>query len=531
MPMSTRSVATWIALALTCCAAAAFVVAGGPAHASTRRVQARPAGVVTKPSLTPALASPSPSPTPTSTATPSMSPSASPSSATASPSTSPSTSVPPSGQDSGGCGWFDMSCKVKQSINNWFKDLVKSAINPVFGMLGKSLLATPQLDEWSRVQGLWTGSLVVANACYVLLVVIGGLTLMGHQSLQSSYTVKDIAPRLVVGMVASNISLLLIGKAITFANALSAALLGQGVDPDAAAGQLQKIILHALNPGDVGIFIVIVGIWAVSLGTILLVIYIVRLMLTILLIAAAPLALACHALPQTEGLAKLWWQALAGVLGIQVAQALVFITAMKVLFTTDMVTWFGVHTPSAQVNLWIAVCLMYILIRIPSWISRMVWQGGLSRSPIVRAAKTAATIVIFRGMLGKIGASRSAAKTSPPRQPAGSTRGTPPSGPPPAPPPPASPPPGPPPSSGPEPRWAHPDRRWMPPDPEWHARVHQGRPDADSVSEQQRWGNPATTWTPPYAGDSRKPPPAPPKRPPTPPPKQPDPSRPWKRPN
>ena len=517
-----RRLASRLFLALVCCAAVLAIAV--PARAGTWLPQDEAAAVATT-APTPAPPSGSPAPTPTSTPLPSASPSTSSPADTASPGAGSPPATPP-GQDSGGCGWFDVSCKVKQAINNWFKDLVKSAINPVFGMLGKGLLATPQLDGWSRVQGLWTGSLVVANACYVLLVVIGGLTLMGHQSLQSSYTVKDIAPRLVVGMVASNISLLLIGKAITFANALSAALLGQGVDPDAAAGQLQKIVLHALNPADVGIFIVILGIWAVSLGTILLVIYIVRLMLTILLIAAAPLALACHALPQTEGLAKLWWRALAGVLGIQVVQALVFITAIKVLFTTDMVTWFGVHTPRDQVNLWIAVCLMYVLIRIPSWISKMVWQGGLSRSPIVRAAKTAATIVIFRGMLGKLGASRSAAKA-----PAGGAR---PSWPlPPAPPtsaPPGPPPPGLPPTAEPEPRWAHPDQRWMPPDPEWHAYVHQGRPDADSVAEQQRWGDPATTWTPPYAGDWRGPPPAPPRRPPDPVPHQPDPNRPWRRP-
>jgi hypothetical protein len=436
--------------------------------------------------------------------------------------------VPPTGQDAGGCGWFDVPCKVKQSINGWFKDLVKSAINPVFGMLGNSLLATPQLDQTSRVQGLWTGSLVVANACFVLLVVIGGLSLMGRQTVQTSYTVKDIAPRLVLGMVGANVSLLLIGKAITFANALSAALLGPGVNPEQAAGQLQKIMLHAVTPTDVAMFVVAGTTWAVILGLILVLIYIVRIMLVILLIAAAPLALACHALPQTEGLAKLWWRAFAGVLAIQVAQSLVFITAMKVLFTTDMVTWFGWRTPRNQVDMWIAVCLLYILVRIPSWISRLVWRGRLSSSPIVRAAKTIAMIVVFRGLLGKASASIAGAAKTPQRRQLPPGGGTPSRALPPGPPP-TTPPPPPQPQA--QPRWAHPDGRWMPPDPDWYERVHRGRPDADSISEQQRWGNPDTTWTPPYAGDWRKPPPPPPKRPPPAQSYQPDPSRPWKRPN
>ncbi|WP_395108348.1 hypothetical protein [Actinomadura sp. SCN-SB] len=415
-----------------------------------------------------------------------------------------------------------MTCRVEHAVNGWFKSLVTSAINPVFDMLGTSLLATPRLDQMPRVSGLWNGSLVIANTVFVLFVLAGGLILMGHQSVQTSYTVKDIAPRLVIGVVLANISLLLVGHAIELANGLSAALLGQGVNPDQVADQFKKIIVHAINPGDVGIFIVLVVIWAVLLAVILTFVYVIRVMLTILLIAAAPLALMCHALPQTEPLAKLWWRAFAGVLAIQVAQALVFITAMKVVLTTDMVTWFGVRTPGDQIDLWIAMCLLYILVRIPSWISRQVWQGGLSRSPLVRAGKTIAMLLIFRGAFAKLKAGRSAAGGTRPTPPAPGPTPTPP-------PPPPHPPPPPQPEPQPQPRWGHPDQRWMPPDPAGHERAHRGRPDPDSTGQQQRWGNPNTTWTPPHAGDWRKPPPSPrrpaPERRVWPPP---DPGQPWK---
>jgi hypothetical protein len=42
----------------------------------------------------------------------------------------------------------------------------------------------------------------------------------------------------------------------------------------------------------------------------------VRIVITTLLVAVAPLALACHALPHIEGAARLWWRALAAVLGV-----------------------------------------------------------------------------------------------------------------------------------------------------------------------------------------------------------------------
>jgi hypothetical protein len=401
-----------------------------------------------------------------------------------------------------------VSCRVGQAINGWFKGLVASAINPVFDKLGTSLLATPRLDQMPRVTGLWSGSLVIANSCFVLLAVIGGMIVMGHQTVQTSYTVKDIAPRLVIGVVLANVSLLLVGHAIDLANALSAALLGQGVNPDQAAGQLKKIILHSLNLGDVGIFLVLVVIWAVLLGTILTFIYVIRIMLTILLIAAAPLALACHALPATEQLAKLWWRAFAGVLAIQVAQALVFITAMRVALTTDMVTIFGFRTPGDQVDLWITLCLLYILVRIPSWISKMVWQSGLRTSPITRTARTIATLIIFRGVLGTSAGSKAAGPPGPP---------------------PVQPTPPPPPPPEPQPRWSQGDQRWMPPDPPWHDHTQRGRPAPDSPGQQQSWGDPNTTWTPPHSGDWRRPPPRrrqpPPDRPAWPPPDQ---NRPWK---
>jgi hypothetical protein len=94
-----------------------------------------------------------------------------------------------------------------------------------------------------------------------------------------------------------------------------------------------------------------------------------------LLTAAAPLALACHALPHTEGLAYLWWRAITGVLGVQAAQALVMITALRVFFTSEPVL-FGHHQTKALFDLLLVVCLLYVLIRIPSWVSRMVFGSG-----------------------------------------------------------------------------------------------------------------------------------------------------------
>ncbi len=41
-----------------------------------------------------------------------------------------------------------------------------------------------------------------------------------------------------------------------------------------------------------------------------------------------------HALPPTDGLARLWWRGMTAALGVQVAQALVLATSMRVFFSS-----------------------------------------------------------------------------------------------------------------------------------------------------------------------------------------------------
>lgn len=285
------------------------------------------------------------------------------------------------------CSAFDVGCKVSEGINNWFRDLAKSAIKPVFDSLGQNLLVTPQVDQFPRVQQIWTTNVVIANTAFVLLIVAGGVIVMGHETLQTSYTVKDIAPRLVVGMIAANASATLAGKAIEIANALAAALLGDGVSLVLAEKMIKARLDDSLVTG--GAFVILTVLVAVVMAVVLAAIYVVRLTLTVLLVAAAPLALALHALPQTEGLARLWWRALTGVLAIQLCQALVFVVALKVLLVPDG----GLVDDESQTwDLLIIICLLYVLIRIPAWITAQIWHSGARPGLVQRFAR----IVVYR---------------------------------------------------------------------------------------------------------------------------------------
>jgi len=61
----------------------------------------------------------------------------------------------------------------------------------------------------------------------VLFVMAGGFIVASRETLQTSYGLKEIAPRVVVAGVAANVSLLVAGKAIEAVNALTAAIAGQ----------------------------------------------------------------------------------------------------------------------------------------------------------------------------------------------------------------------------------------------------------------------------------------------------------------
>jgi hypothetical protein len=161
-------------------------------------------------------------------------------------------------------------------------------------------------------------------------------------------------------------------KGIEIANALAQSVMGGGVDATTAADTLKNLVLGSLNGG---IFIIFIGLALAGMLLALLVTYIVRVALTLLLIAGAPLVLMFHALPQTEGIAYWWYKAYGGVLVIQVGQSGVLIIAFRVFLAPGGFTLFG-PTVSGLANLLIAIALLYILFKIPFWILGSLRGGG-----------------------------------------------------------------------------------------------------------------------------------------------------------
>lgn len=268
-------------------------------------------------------------------------------------------------------GFFDVPGKVRQAINDWFRGLVEDALSPGLELLGRTVLATPQVTGLPRVREVWQVTLGIANALLVLVVMAAGALAMTHETVQTRYALKDLLPRLALAAVASNASLAISGQLIGFANELSAGLLLGPDDPGKASERLEGFVGGAVSDG--GIFLILLGLACAVLTVVLLILYVIRAAVVVLLVCAAPLMLLAHALPQTDGLARLWWRSMAAALTVQVAQALTLGAALHIFFAPDGRGTLGLGTSGTLIDLLIVICLLWVMIKIPFWAKELAF--------------------------------------------------------------------------------------------------------------------------------------------------------------
>ncbi len=340
-----------------------------------------PAGTPAGPDAGGGVAPPAARPAPDAPDDPGTDPAAGQPDRTPTPTPGPSPLPPPATGDGGGglFGWLDIPGRIAQAINGWFSDLVEAALEPTLRLLGRTVLSTPDVTVQPRVVELWQGSVVIANSVFLLVLTVGGIAVMGHDSVQTRATAKELAPRMVIGFGMANLSLTLLGIAIRLANALSAALTGQRLDADGTA----QLLLTVLTAGRVtSIFLILLGLVVAGLAAMLVVGWIVRITVMMLLAVAGPLLLIWHGLPWTEGAAALWWRAVAGCLAIQIGQSLLIILGLRILLSGDGA---GGLLPAgdALVNILVAAAVLYTAIRLQGWVAQLVLRGGGGRSMVL----------------------------------------------------------------------------------------------------------------------------------------------------
>ncbi|WP_329562025.1 hypothetical protein [Kitasatospora sp. NBC_01266] len=244
-------------------------------------------------------------------------------------------------------------------------------VEPVINGVVRALLITLDPAFSGRVRELWEAMRVIAMTGYGLFVLATGLTVMTHGSVQQRWSAQELLPRLVLGIAASNLSLTLCSTMLTLANALTVAIFGNGVSADDVAGTLIGLILaQVTNTG--APYMLVIQLVALTLAGTLLVTALMRTAGIVLLTVGSALMLACHGHPASDGIARLWWRAYLGCLGTQIVQALALLVCVKALLDPGNYGLVPITKSTPLVNLMLICCTLYLLIKIPSWIRRIV---------------------------------------------------------------------------------------------------------------------------------------------------------------
>ncbi|WP_280922833.1 hypothetical protein, partial [Streptomyces sp. MZ04] len=300
------------------------------------------------------------------------------------PEPAPGPTPPATPPDPNADGFFgnllDIPGMVINAITAFLGMLIEQAMKPLRELLADTLLATPDVTKHADIKHLWADAMAITIGIYVLFVTGGGLTVMGYETVQTSYALKQIAPRLVVGIIAAGTSLTVMGKAISLANALAHAIMGTDLS-DAGQGLVERALPFALfGPTGIAIYLLLLAVVELVLVIAVLVGFIVRVALMALLAVSAPLALSCHAHPLTDPLARLWWRGLAGCLVIQVAQSIIFILALKLFFAPGA-TALGIPKADQLGTLLAGLALFWVLFKIPGWTLQVVLRGSPIQQP------------------------------------------------------------------------------------------------------------------------------------------------------
>ncbi|WP_244295206.1 hypothetical protein, partial [Micromonospora orduensis] len=314
--------------------------------------------------------------------------------------------------------WYDIGGQIRKAVVELVVWTAEQALQPVMEALGASWLSTPDLTNNEHVKAIWTTSLITANGVFVLFIVANGFLITTRETLQSQHGLKQVLPRIALGAVLANGSLLIGQQAIMLTNALTVAIAGNTVDGPAAAAAIGQIADNALQGK--GFLMVLLAVAVVVMCLLVEFTFILRLAALVILVGLAPAALICHASPLTEGIAHTWWRAFAACLGLQIGQAIIVMATVKVFLTPAGPTVLGVPS-TADGLLGVLVCLtmLWLLIKLPGWMRQFV-LGPLGQrngrgllGQLMHAYLTIKTLGAAAGILGGANAARTAGRTAP----------------------------------------------------------------------------------------------------------------------
>ena len=275
-------------------------------------------------------------------------------------------------------GWFF------DSAVSWLASFATAALQLLWNLLAATVLVSPDVTGLPQVRLISGRTLLVANTCYVLVILAAGILVMTRETVQVRYGIGELAPRLVIGLVAANLATPLC-SGIDQSSQRPDRGVDRGTDRrPGAAEQLSRVVTSALNDitGVGRLLVVVIALLILALTVLLFLTFLVRIGVLVALVGIAPAALACHGLPQLDSVARFWWRSLLATLGTVTAQGFLLHAGLSVFLSPEAnLPSLGLPVdPDGLVNLFIVVCLLWTTVKIPSVLARIAGGGG-TRTP------------------------------------------------------------------------------------------------------------------------------------------------------
>lgn len=281
-------------------------------------------------------------------------------------------------------GWMG---SILDQVINWMISAILECLDAVFDVITGTLLKTPEVTALPQVQALTGRSIWIVDSVFVLAFMVAGvLTMVAGGSEQSRYTIKDLLPRLVVGFICAHFSQLFCGQLVQLANAVTSSITEGEFNGTGAFTAIRTHITAAQNTTAPLLFVILaVLITALLANTAFQLI--VRATVLLVMTIVAPLALACHALPQTDGVARMWWRSYVGCLAVPVVQTFFLYAGQWMLLDpANMLPVLGLPVdPGGLLNLLVVIVLLWTTVKVPGLMSRWASQGGRGGSNVLGA--------------------------------------------------------------------------------------------------------------------------------------------------
>ena len=312
-------------------------------------------------------------------------------------------------------GW--LADKLINAVLDWFAKTILGALNALWDLLSATVFVSPDVTQLPQVTGFASTSLGIVNACYVLAFLWVAILVMGRDTIPATHGPGELIPRLIIGLIASNFAIPLCSTLIGLANALTAALTSQDITAPGSMQHLRTTTATALNnqtgASPAGFLLLLIGLLIAVLVAMLVVQWIIRLGVLVVAVGIAPIALALHATPQTEGAAKLWWRTILGTLGTVVMQAVALHTTLTIFLNPNTnLTVLGLPgDPGAVMNLLIVVCLLWGVLKIPALMRHYITQNRPGTMGVI--LRVVLVQQISRGLSRAFSASRGGARVVP----------------------------------------------------------------------------------------------------------------------